>query len=352
MEKKSFKKTFWRVLPFAILLILLLLVLTCCGHFYKLVFYGLRDDIWGYPEKSAQKVKNTFAGLPKTTDQIVYLTGKYIYVGDQMTPLEEITYNGKEIEPIVCLDVGLYAYTYEEKAPENAEESYDKNLGGTVNVLLVPYDTLTPACVGTLTVEYDLRSVGYDGGKLFFRGDDPVIIRKGIVLGKRKIPDDYHQLFYLFDVTTGETSVVDSNDVGLDYMTNSRLDHNRSERYAPELKEATGFKIFIATDKIKITDLETGKSKEFDEKIIKKCAEGKAIWKAARNGADVFFGYHTPVYEKDGDFYFFVVASYEEEDDYRTFRFVMKYEFDTGDVSFVTWYHVENGQGDLDIYVP
>ena len=352
MEKKSFKKTFWRVLPFAILLILLLLVLTCCGHFYKLVYYGLIDDIWGYPEKSAEKVKNTFAGLPKTTDQIVYRTAETICVGDRMTPLDEIMYNGKKVNSIVCLDAGLYAYTYEEKAPENAGESRNENVGGTVNVLLVPYDTLTPACVGTLTVEYDLRSVGYDGGKLFFRVDDPVFIRKDMH-DKRKRPDNYHQLFYLFDVSTGETSMVDSNDVGLDYMTNSRLDHNRSERYAPELKEATGFKIFIATDKIKITDLETGKSKEFDEKIIKKCAEGKAIWKAARNGADVFFGHHTPVYEKDGDFYFLAWAYYTEDDVFRPFYFVMKYDFDTGDVSFVTWYQFEDVQGGArDIYVP
>ena len=360
MEKKSFKKTFWRILPIVVLAVLLLLTLAYCGTVAWVVYHaGVTSDSDEYSEEMAAAIKEAFAELPQTTEPIVLRTSKTLCVGDRQTPLKEITYNREEIKQIVCLDAGLYAYTYEEKTPENAKESSNKNLGGTVNVLLVPYDTLTPTCVCTLTVEYDLQSSGYNGGKLFFRVEDPIFIQKGIRDKRKKRPDDYHQLFYLFDVSTGETSVVDSNDVGLDYLTNSRADRNGTDKYAVESVRVSGFKGLFTPDYVKVTELETGKSKKITEEILKDCPEGKSIWDATGGtGQHIAILHFNPVpsCEKDGVVYFTVEVFYgdssRDPDNYLDYTVVMKYDFETGKAAYHTWYSFDSNQYACDLYIP
>ena len=105
------------------------------------------------PREQAQ-IKDLFQTFPETDEPYVLVTKDFLIVGDRQVLRSDLVYDGELCQHIVCLEDGIYAYVY----------ASDVNRA-SVRLLRIPYDTLEPELVETVTAGADIRGVSYyDGG--------------------------------------------------------------------------------------------------------------------------------------------------------------------------------------------
>ena len=261
------------------------------------------------PEEQAE-IKAMFDGFSITTDPIVLVTSGGVFcVGN--TQKTDLYFEGEGLRDVVCLEEGIYSFTYE------PDTDYTE-----VNVLLTPYDTLIPERIGGMTISHFAANVEYRDGCLYFRTDDPEVKK-------------FHQLYYIYDLHTGETYTRDSDDEEFSNLETS-LDHNKSQKY--KMSYRTRFLDVY----YEITDRTTNETKRIKTELVKECEEGKAIWEASRKGK--YLIQPIPIYEKDGVIYLACLFQDTGTGWGPCHWFFLKYDFDTESVEYYTSFYFEEYQ--------
>ena len=264
------------------------------------------------------KIKEMFESFPVTEEQYVLLTSDFLLVGDKQTPRSDLAFDGEICRHIVCLENGMYAYTY--------VSGTDK---ASANILWIPYDTLTPELLKTITVDTSIIDASYCDGGLYFR----------ISGAGSGYPKNY--FYFIYNITTGETHMENCEDP---YRLSSGTDHNRSMLY--RMTRSPG----AISNRYEITDKASGKTKEITKNVLKNCKEGKEILKKGKLKfaiTDV-----EPVYEKDGDIYLFSTLLDDGFLGYPQHCFILKYDFESETTTFYTWIYFEEHQDLIDFFIP
>ena len=266
------------------------------------------------PEK-IQRIKDTFASFPYS-DRFIMVTLYEIRVGDTVIGLDDIDYNGEPLRIIFTEEHGAYGY------------SVDPESSSVINVVYLDYDSLAVELVAELQLPSSVIASEVWDGKLYFRTLNPD-------------SEEDNQLYFIYDIATGDTQTVDTDDV--EYELEYSADHSRSSEYTIMRK----LKRF--SNVLEITDKATRKRKEIGNKLLENCKEGRSLIKLGRTNLGTGC---SEAYEKDGSIYIPFLYCLDPLGN-PCYYYIMKYDFESHAMEYYTSVYFEEYPEDIvDIYIP
>ncbi len=265
-------------------------------------------------EEKIQEIKDTFDSF-ENSDQYILITPKEIHVGKQITKIADLKYENEPCHIIYTLENGAYAY-----ACESASDL-------SVNIVFIEYDTFEIKLLSTVEIPSKIAIVEHYNNQLYFRMDDPKT-------------EEFNQVYFVYDINTAQTHTIDTDDITVDFEKSA--DHNRSDVF-------TINKHGLFRNKLKVTNKETGKSRNISNSLLKTCNEGKTIINLGRG--DLGAG-TVCACEKNGDIY--VVFFYMTDGFLGSpcHCYIMKYDFDEHNLEYYTSIFFEKDPGTVyDVYV-
>ena len=250
-------------------------------------------------EEKIQEIKDTFDSF-ENSDQYILITPKEIHVGKQITKIADLKYENEPCHIIYTVENGAYAY-----ACESASDL-------SVNIVFIEYDTFEIKLLSTVEVPSQIIIAEHYNNQLYFRMDDPKT-------------EEFNQVYFVYDINTAQTHTIDTDDITVDFEKSA--DHNRSDVFT--INRHMGF----MQNELRVTNKETGKSRNISNSLLNTCNEGKTIIKLGRR--DLGLG---PVgaCEKNGDIYvaYFYITDGSWGDP--SHCYIMKYDFDEHNLEYYT----------------
>lgn len=290
----------------------------CALWFLASLFLVLSFSSCGNTPREQAQIKDLFQTFPETDEPYVLVTKDFLIVGDRQVLRSDLVYDGELCQHIVCLEDGIYAYVYASGVNR-----------ASVRLLRIPYDTLEPELVETVTAGADIRGVSYYDGGLYMKV-------QATAAEKAQDPPD---IFY--NLATGELLTGFSLEPS---QLNKGTDSLRWGRYRATCS------LGAMSNRYTVTDTESGETKEITKNVLKTCPEGKAILNHGNHKwgiTDV-----EPVLEKDGEIYLFSNLLDDGILGYPNHCFLLKYDFESGTATFYTWIYFEEYQDVIDFYIP
>lgn len=269
-------------------------------------------------ERQQERIKEMFESFPVAEEKYVLITSDFVFVGDKQILRSDLKFEGEKCRHLACLEDGMYAYTYV-SGTDNA----------SANILRIPYDTLLPELVVTITVDTSITGVNYRDGGLYFRAE-----------GSESEDSNVHRCL-IYDIKTGKTRTEIYEDV---VQIDKGFYNNRSKLYSVTRN------IDSFSDYYEVTEKASGKTKQITKNVLKSCEEGKAILKKGKLKTAITT--IQPVYEKDGAIYLFSNMLDDGVLGYPNHCFILKYDFESETADFYTWVYCEDYQKVVDFYIP
>lgn len=259
-------------------------------------------------KEKAQKAKDTFASF-ENSDRFVFINGKELHVGNRVTLIPDIIYNGEKCNLIYPDTDGMYVY------------SAESHMDTSIDLLYVKYETLEITPIKALTLPSHIITANFINDIFYFRVIDP----------NDKNSD---QIYFLYDMKTDQTSIADTDDLR-EYVEQSGREEKHYynlERFSLEEISASPFNN-VSNRKFYVTDNRTGTTKLLDRSLLNTCEEGKAILSLDKDNV-VLLTYCG--FEKDG--YLYLLFLYHPNDIFGVpaHYFIMKYDFDNECLDYYT----------------
>lgn len=251
----------------------------------------------GSSDKKSQELKEAFAPF-ESSDQYVFISERKLYVGNRITNLSDITYEGNQCHMIYPAESGMYAYS----AESNSDLSID--------LVYVAYDTLEATLIKSLFLPEEIITVNLINEIFYFRMDDPET-------------DEFKQIYFLYDMKNDQTSTIDAGDY-VEFVEQSDRDYEHYynfERFSLTTIGSSSVFNNRFDKKLYITDNRTGRTKLLEESLLDTCEEGKML-----RSFDTFFDCSC-AYEKDG--YVYLLFGHSNGLFGMNHYFIMKYDFES-----------------------
>ncbi|MBE6639236.1 MAG: hypothetical protein E7616_07280 [Ruminococcaceae bacterium] len=248
--------------------------------------------------RKQREIINTFSSFDNS-DEYILITAYEIHIGNKIIDRKTLCYNDAPMQVIISDAKGVYAYC------EDAESDL-------VNIVYMEYETNEITLIDTVSVPSPIIAAEYYDEGLYFRTDDPQ-------------KEDFGQIYFVYDLTTGQTSRVDTD--ALPYDIEKSGDHNRSPLYMMQTDLGS------AQNRLKITHRESGESKIADNSLLETCAEGKKILELGKENMGAGC---SEAFEKDGEIYlayFYITDGFLGSPCH---IFIMKYDFESHTLSYHT----------------
>lgn len=244
-----------------------------------------------------EELKNALASFD-SSEQYVFISERDFHVGNRITKLSDITYEGNPCHMISPETNGMYAYS----AESNSDVSID--------IVYIEFDTLKITLVKSLLLPETIITANLINDTFYFRMHAPE-------------SEESDQIYFLYDKKTDQTSTICTDDY-IEYV--ERSDREYEHYYNFERFSLTTIGVSSVFNKhfdgkLYITDNQTGTTKLLDDSLLDTCEEGKIIRS--------FDGhiYKGCAYEKNG--YVYLLFTHDTDvfgdDNY----FIMKYDFET-----------------------
>ena len=277
-------------------------------------------------EEKIQKSKDTFASFDNS-EQFVFVIDDEIRVGNRVTKISDIIYNGDPCNLIYPDINGMYVY------------SAESHMDTSIDIVYVEYESLETTLIKSLSLPKKLITVNLINDIFYFRMDDPEV-------------EEFKQMYFLYDMKTDQTSTADADDL-IEYVEQSDRDYEHYynfERFSlSTIGTSSLFRKGFA-HKFYITDNQTGMTRLLDESLLHTCEEGKNILSFGEDNVALltYCGY-----EKDGYVYLLFSCLADNFFGEPVHYFIMKYDFDSHTAEYYTSVYYELFPDSIiDLYIP
>lgn len=239
----------------------------------------------------------------ENSENYIFSTSAGIYIGKRVIDSSDISYEGESGSVLYLESEGAYFYVFKHDSQKDLTLAY------------IDYNTLEVKFIDEISLPGALIAVTHYNNCFCFRTDDPNV-------------DKFKQIYYVYDIATGEFSIVNTNDKGYENIE-KRSDQNRSSKYFIEYYNNDPHHLH---SRLKITDKVTGESKIIDNSLLKSCNEGKRILSLG----SIHIGGFSLSCEKDGYIY---ILNYYNTDGFlgtTSHYFIMKYDFGSNTMEYYT----------------
>lgn len=267
-----------------------------------------------YTPDKQQKIIDTFNSFDNSEEYILITPGE-IHVGKNIINIRDLNYNTSPCYVIAGEQNGAYAYSH------NPQSEFQ------IDILFFEYETQSLTLLSSLTLPDKILGVDYSDNAFYFETKDP---SEGV------------RLYYIYDVITAQTQIVDSSEISDDAFKSQ--DHNRSELFSITTESS------IVKNQTKVTKKSTGETKYIDNSLLATCTEGQAIYNLGRFGLG---SGSCAAYEKDGYIYTVHVYYVDGALGYPCCYYIMRYDFEAHSFEYYTAIMFEQDPESIkDLFIP